>query len=111
QQFDTSNQDATAQLYETMAPFSLGTNQTKANKKRTRKEILTKWERMLRFAPIAEGMGIHVSAALGGDSYSGQQVFITPAERLKKANGPAAEKLKKQLDERRVKMEKLINKY
>ncbi|NHS69060.1 hypothetical protein HA214_11595, partial [Acinetobacter baumannii] len=36
QQFDTSNQDATAQLYETMAPFSLGTNQTKANKKRTR---------------------------------------------------------------------------
>ncbi len=57
QQFDTSNQDATAQLYETMAPFSLGTNQTKANKKRTRKEILTKWERMLRFAPIAEGMG------------------------------------------------------
>ncbi|EPS9262463.1 hypothetical protein ACVM1B_002344, partial [Acinetobacter baumannii] len=75
QQFDTSNQDATAQLYETMAPFSLGTNQTKANKKRTRKEILTKWERMLRFAPIAEGMGIHVSAALGGDSYSGQQVF------------------------------------
>ncbi|MBW3010294.1 hypothetical protein JGX49_19680, partial [Acinetobacter baumannii] len=66
---------------------------------------------MLRFAPIAEGMGIHVSAALGGDSYSGQQVFITPAERLKKANGPAAEKLKKQLDERRVKMEKLINKY
>lgn len=52
--------------------------------KRTRKEILTKWERMLRFAPIAEGMGIHVSAALGGDSYSGQQVFITPAERLKR---------------------------
>ena len=39
---------------------------------------------MLRFAPIAEGMGIHVSAALGGDSYSGQQVFITPAERLKR---------------------------
>ncbi|MFA2962580.1 hypothetical protein KWF73_04730 [Acinetobacter pittii] len=111
QQFDTSNQDATAQLYESMAPFSLGTNQTKANKKRTRKEIFTKWERMLRFAPIAEGMGIHVSAALGGDSYSGQQVFITPAQRLKKANGPAAEKIKKQLDERRDVMEKLINKY
>lgn len=40
QQFDTSNQDATAQLYETMAPFSLGTNQTKANKNVLEKKFL-----------------------------------------------------------------------
>ena len=83
QQLVDANQEVMAQMYDSVAPFSLGTHTTQENKKRTRKEILTKWEQMLKFAPVAEGIGIHVMAALGGDTHMGQQIFITPTERLR----------------------------
>ena len=83
QQLVDANQEVMAQMYDSVAPFSLGTHTTQENKKRTRKEILTKWEQMLKFAPVAEGIGIHVMAALGGDTHTGQQIFITPTERLR----------------------------
>ena len=83
QQVVDANQEVMAQMYDSVAPFSLGTHTTQENKKRTRKEILTKWEQMLKFAPVAEGIGIHVMAALGGDTHTGQQIFITPTERLR----------------------------
>ena len=83
QQLVDANQEVMAQMYDSVAPFSLGTHTTQENKKRTRKEILTKWEQMLKFAPVAEGIGIHVMAALGGDTHTGQQIFITTTERLR----------------------------
>ena len=51
QQLVDANQEVMAQMYDSVAPFSLGTHTTQENKKRTRKEILTKWEQMLKFAP------------------------------------------------------------
>lgn len=86
-QLANDNQETMVQMFDSFAPFSLGTNSTVENRKRTRKEIYTKWEQMLRFAPVAEGIGIHVTAALGGDTHNGQQIFITPAERLRGESG------------------------
>ncbi|WP_111894522.1 hypothetical protein [Acinetobacter sp. MB5] len=108
---DTS-QENMARIQETMNPFTLGTLDNKQNKKRSRIEIYTKWEKMLRFAPIAEAMGIHIAAALGGDATTSQQVFITPAARLR--DNKEAKVNKAQLDRlnKRIKpMEKLINQY
>lgn len=111
QQLANDNQETMAQMYDAFAPFSLGTNSTPQNRKRTRKEILTKWEQMLRFAPVAEGIGIHVTAALGGDTHNGQQIFITPAERLRGEKGQAADAQLEKLQKRIKPMETLLNKY
>jgi hypothetical protein len=49
----------------------------------------------------SEGIGIHVMAALG-DTHSGQQIFITPTERLRGEIGATEkaqlEKLKSELN-------------
>lgn len=111
QQLANENQETMVQMFDSFAPFSLGTNSTQQNRKRTRKEIYTKWEQMLRFSPVAEGIGIHVTSALGGDTHNGQQIFITPAERLR---GEKSASAKEQLDklQKRIKpMETLINRY
>lgn len=110
-QLANDNQETMVQMFDSFAPFSLGTNSTVENRKRTRKEIYTKWERMLRFAPVAEGIGIHVTAALGGDTHNGQQIFITPAERLRGETGAAAKEQLERLQMRIKPMETLINKY
>ena len=104
-------QESMAHMYDSASPFSLGTHQTKNNKKRTRKEIMTKWEQMLKFAPIAEGMGIHTTAALGGDEHTSQQVFIKPAERLQKADNPVLKAQLAKLEKRIKPMERLINQH
>ena len=83
QQLANDNQETMVQMYDSFAPFSLGTNSTPQNRKRTRKEIYTKWEQMLRFSPVAEGIGIHVTSALGGDKNNVQKIFITPAKHLR----------------------------
>lgn len=106
-----ANQEAMAQMYDAVAPFSLGTSTTTENRKRTRKEILTKWEQMLKFAPIAEGIGIHVMAALGGDTHSGQQIFITPAERLRGELSVTEKEQLKKLEARIKPIESIVNKY
>ena len=111
QQLANDNQETMVQMYDSFAPFSLGTNSTAENRKRTRKEIYTKWEQMLRFAPVAEGIGIHVTAALGGDTHNGQQIFITPAERLRGEKGVSAKQQLDKLQKRIKPMETLINKY
>ncbi|MDH0032913.1 MULTISPECIES: hypothetical protein [unclassified Acinetobacter] len=112
QQMVDANQEAMAHMYESIAPFSLGTYTTKENKKRTRKEIYTKWEQMLKFAPIAEGIGIHVMAALGGDTHNGQQIFITPSERLRGKEISVTEKAQLKKLEARIKpIENIVNKY
>ncbi|NNP70380.1 hypothetical protein [Acinetobacter sp. Ac_5812] len=111
QQVIDANQEAMAHMYDAVAPFSLGTSTTKENRKRTRKEILTKWEQMLKFAPIAEGIGIHVMAALGGDTHSGQQIFITPTERLRGEVGVTEKEQLKKLEARIKPIETIINKY
>ena len=110
-QLANDNQETMVQMFDSFAPFSLGTNSTVENRKRTRKEIYTKWEQMLRFAPVAEGIGIHVTAALGGDTHNGQQIFITPAERLRGESGAAAKEQLERLQKRIKPMETLINKY
>jgi hypothetical protein len=110
-QLANDNQETMVQMFDSFAPFSLGTSSTVENRKRTRKEIYTKWEQMLRFAPVAEGIGIHVTAALGGDTHNGQQIFITPAERLRGESGAAAKEQLERLQKRIKPMETLINKY
>jgi hypothetical protein len=111
QQVVDANQEVMAQMYDSVAPFSLGTHTTQENKKRTRKEILTKWEQMLKFAPVAEGIGIHVMAALGGDTHTGQQIFITPTERLRGELGKTEKAQLEKLQKRIKPIETVINKY
>ena len=53
QQLVDANQEVMAQMYDSVAPFSLGTHTTQENKKRTRKEILTKWEQMVMWPILA----------------------------------------------------------
>lgn len=108
----TASQESMAHAQDAMNPFSLGTFEGKKNKRRTRKEIYTKWEQMLRFAPISEAMGIHITAALGGDVNTSQQVFITPSEKLRQEIEKSGNKAQLQRLESRIKpMERLINKY
>lgn len=110
QQASETSQLAMAQMHTATEPFNLGTFDTPENRKRHRKEIYTKWEKMLAFAPIAEGIGIHVAAALGGDSTTGQQIFITPAMRLRgKDIGQNAKVQLKQLNDRIKHLESLIS--
>lgn len=107
-----ASQESMAIMQDAINPFSLGTFEGKENKKRTRIEIYTKWEKMLRFAPIAEAMGIHVAAALGGDATTSQQVFITPAARLRDSKQGGVNKAQLEQLEKRIKpMEALINRY
>lgn len=109
QAISDANQENIARVQEQYAPFTLGTHETKENKKRLRKDIYTKWEQMMKFAPIAEGIGIHVSAALGGDATTSKQVFITPAQRLREGKGAAINAQLKQLEESIPSLENLIN--
>lgn len=110
QQALLAGQESTAQMYEAFGPFALGTKETKENKKRHRKDIMTKWELMAKFAPIAEALGIHIAAALGGDEHTSQQVFIVPSERLRSDSSKANAAQLKQLESRIKTMERLINK-
>ena len=106
-----ASQESMAHMYESFAPFSLGTDSNNNNAKRSRKEIYSKWELMLKFSAIAEGMGIHVAAALGGDQQTSKQVFITPSKRLREAKGSAAKAQLKQLEDRIRPMEQLLNQH
>lgn len=99
--------------YEALAPFGLGSDENiKETKKRTRREIYTKWEEMSRFAPLAEALNIHSSAALGGDATTGQQVFITLASKLRADESELSPFLKKQRERllaRTKSLESLVN--
>ncbi len=111
-QIAQASQENLLRSQDMMNPFSLGTFIDEKNPARTRKEIYSKWEQMLRFAPIAEAMGIHVAAALGGDPATGEQVFITPAQRLKHDNlSPTEKKYVEQLEQRIPHLQRLINQH
>lgn len=102
-------QENMAHIQDSLNPFSLGSSETDGKGKRSRKEIYSKWEKMLRFAPISEAMGIHVAAALGGDATTSQQVFITPSQRLRDATGQAEKQELAKLEKRIPILERLIN--
>lgn len=107
-----ASQQSMAQVQDSLGPFMLGTVESKSTPKRTRLEIYSKWERMARFAPIAEALSLHVSSALGGDPSTGQQVFITPSPRLReqklsKVNQDQLERLEKRIKP----MERLLNQH
>lgn len=112
QEFNRINQQNFLQSQEMINPFSLGTFVDEKNPIRHRKEIYSKWEQMIRFAPIGEAMAIHVSASLGGDPATGEQVFITPAQRLKRSDLSKEEKKYIEMLEKRIPaLQKLINKH
>lgn len=105
-----TTQLAMAHTQESFAPFSLGTDPNKDNVKRTRKQIYTKWQQMASFAPIAEGLSIHVTASLGGDAITGQLVYITPSAMLRdNKDSPQAKELLEKLNSRIKPLEKMIN--
>lgn len=96
-------------LYEMSEPFGLGTYPTKETKPRTRKEIYTTWQSMQKDPSLSEGLGLHVTAALGGHESRSDMIFISPVERIR-GKGTRAEELRKKLDTRRRYLEPLINK-
>ena len=96
-------------LYEMSEPFGLGTYPTKETKPRTRKEIYTTWQSMQKDPSLSEGLGLHVTAALGGHESRSDMIFISPVERIR-GKGIRAEELRKKLDLRRRYLEPLINK-
>ena len=65
-------------LYEGVAPWALGSNDSDKNIRRHRKDIYSKWELMLKDPTVSEAMGIHVAAALGGHEARSDMVFVTP---------------------------------
>lgn len=95
--------------YSNFAPFALGSSDTDKNTRRHRKEIYTKWELMLKDPSIAEAIGIHVTAALGGHESRSTMVFITPREQYRDAKNHAAKRIAKQLNESIKRIEPLIN--
>lgn len=117
QQMQAAQQEAMARMQETINPFSLGTYSTFDERLRTRRDIYSKWEKMSRFAPIAEALGIHITAALGGDSVTNQQVFITPAHRLRAEGNDKTIKSQlisdelRKLEKRIKPLERLINQH
>lgn len=96
----------------TTGQFFLGTQQSAENAPRDRQQIYTKLQRMAKFAPIAEALKIHITTALGGDSYTNKTIFIKPATRLRKEEKELSKLDKQELDKiksRIGKVENLVN--
>lgn len=96
-------------LYEMVEPFSLGTYETAATKRRERKEIYTVWQTMQQDPSIAEALSLHVAAALGGHESRGDVVFMTPNQRIR-GNGIRNTELRKKVNARSKKLTPIINK-
>lgn len=96
-------------MHEMMAPFGLGINETKANARRHRKDIYTTFQDMRKDPSIAEGIGLHVQAALGGDGRKGDVIYMTPTVAIR-GDGQRAKALKQQVEDRAKHLQPLINK-
>lgn len=96
-------------MYNAVAPFALGSADTEKNIRRHRKDIYTKWEIMLKDPSIAEAMGIHATAALGGHEARSTMVFITPKEQYRKSDNNHVKQIRRQLEEQRKCLEPMIN--
>ena len=72
-------------------PFTLGTSPTKQTKPRARREILTRWEQMQKDPSLAEGLNLHVCAALGSHESRSEVIYIEPADQIRGKGARAAE--------------------
>lgn len=96
-------------MYTAVAPFALGSADTEKNIRRHRKDIYTKWEIMLKDPSIAEAMGIHATAALGGHEARSTMIFVTPKEQYRKSENNHVKQIRRQLEEQRKCLEPMIN--
>ncbi|WP_230657784.1 hypothetical protein [Psychrobacter sp. I-STPA10] len=96
--------------YELLNQQGLGNIHHKDNKPRTRQQIYTMWDLMLKDPQIGEALGLHVTAALGGHESTGDTIFITPHERVR-GKGRRAEDLRKKVEREEKTIGPLLNRY
>lgn len=97
------------QIYEMMAPFALGTYETKETLRRKRIEIYSMWHKMQTDPSIAEGLALQVTAALGGHESRAEMVFITPNEKIR-GDGHTNKALRQKVEAMQKRVNHLINK-
>lgn len=89
-----------------------GASSVNTTETRDRQQIYFKLQRMAKFAPIAEAIKIHVTTALGGDSYTNKTIFLKPASRLRVSEDELSKLDKIELEKvnKRIgRMENLLN--
>ena len=95
-------------LYAMVEPFALDTHESGVTARRQRKDIYTIWQQMQADPSIAEGLALHVSAALGGHESRAETVFMTPSLRMR-GEGIYAKEMRKKIAQRKRRLEPIIN--
>ncbi|GAA0319243.1 hypothetical protein [Psychrobacter aestuarii] len=85
------------QSYEAINQMELGSPTSSKNPERTRQQIYGMWELMQKDPQVSEALSLHVTAALGGHESTGDMIFISPHDRIKKG-GRRAKKLRAQVE-------------
>lgn len=96
--------------YEAMNQFELGTYYNREKIPRTRQQIYTMWEIMQKDPQIAEALSLHVTAALGGHETTGDQIFITPHDRVR-GKGRRAKELRTKVEREARHIAPIINRH
>lgn len=96
------------QSYEMLDPFTLGTDQQPNTKPRSRRQIYSTWEAMERDPSIAEALGLHVAAALGGHESRSELVYMVPAPSIR-GGGKRAKDLRQKVERRAKAMNTEMN--
>lgn len=95
-------------IYEMAEPFALGTHEKGSTARRQRKDIYTTWQQMQADPSIAEGLSLHVAAALGGHESRGEVVFMTPNERIR-GDGKHNAMMRQKVERRKRHLEPIVN--
>lgn len=96
--------------YEVLNQQALGNIYHKDKQPRTRQQIYTMWDLMLKDPQIAEALSLHVTAALGGHESTGDTIFITPHDRIR-GKGRRSEDLRHKVEREEKIIGPLLNRH
>ncbi|MDO4440567.1 MAG: hypothetical protein Q4B81_00105 [Moraxella sp.] len=106
---DVPNMDNMSHDYDIVTSFELGTGD-EGQSLRTRQDIYRRWQLMQKDPQIAEGLSLHVTAALGGHESTGDVIFITPHERVR-GRGIRAKELRQKVESAARHMTPILNRH
>lgn len=104
---DTPSLDALGREYDIITGFELGGEDAHL---RTRQDIYRRWQMMQKDPQIAEGLSLHVTAALGGHESTGDVIFITPHERVR-GRGVRAKDLRQKVENAAKHIAPILNRH
>lgn len=102
------NIDELQKQFDPITGYELGTGEQHAQ--RTRQDIYRRWQTMQTDPQIAEGLSLHVTAALGGHESTGEMIFISPHERVRGV-GARAKSLRQKVENAAKQLTPLLNRH